>query len=57
MGNYIQWIRERVGHERIFLNFAAAFILDDAGRILLQKIRSAVSTSGLRFSPTQSLRL
>jgi 8-oxo-dGTP pyrophosphatase MutT (NUDIX family) len=37
MGNYIQWIRERVGHERIFLNFAAAFILDDAGRILLQK--------------------
>ena len=37
MGNYIQWIRERIGHEPIFLNFAAAFILDEAGRILLQK--------------------
>lgn len=37
MGNYIQWIRERVGHEPIFLNFAAAFILNERGEILLQK--------------------
>jgi ADP-ribose pyrophosphatase YjhB (NUDIX family) len=37
VGNYIQWIRERVGHEPIFLNFAAAFIRDKAGRLLLQK--------------------
>jgi 8-oxo-dGTP pyrophosphatase MutT (NUDIX family) len=35
--NYIQWIRERVGHEPIFLNFAAAFVLDEAGKLLLQK--------------------
>lgn len=37
MGNYIQWIRERVGHEQIFLNFAAAFILNEKGELLLQK--------------------
>jgi mutator protein MutT len=37
MGDYIQWIRERVGHERIFLNFAAAFILNETGELLLQK--------------------
>ncbi|HLZ61442.1 MAG TPA: NUDIX hydrolase [Ktedonosporobacter sp.] len=37
MGNYIQWIREKVGHERIFLNFAAAFVLNEAGQLLLQK--------------------
>jgi 8-oxo-dGTP pyrophosphatase MutT (NUDIX family) len=37
MGNYIQWIRERVGHEPIFLNFAAAFILNERGEVLLQK--------------------
>lgn len=37
MDNYIQWIRERVGHEPIFLNFAAAFVLDENGKILLQK--------------------
>ncbi len=37
MSNYIQWIREQVGHEQIFLNFAAAFILNERGEILLQK--------------------
>jgi 8-oxo-dGTP pyrophosphatase MutT (NUDIX family) len=37
MGNYIQWIREQVGHEPIFLNFAAAFILNERGEVLLQK--------------------
>lgn len=37
MSNYIQWIRERVGHEPIILNFAAAFILNERGEMLLQK--------------------
>lgn len=37
MGDYIQWIRERVGHEPIFLNFATAFIFNETGQILLQK--------------------
>jgi mutator protein MutT len=37
MANYIQWIREQVGHQPIILNFAAAFILNEQGKILLQK--------------------
>ena len=44
--NYIGWIRERVGHEPIFLNFAAAFILNEQGQILLQK-RSDAHAWGL----------
>ena len=36
MANYIQWIREQVGHKPIILNFAAAFILNEQGEILLQ---------------------
>ena len=46
MGNYIQWIREQVGHEPIFLNFAAAFILNERGEVLLQK-RSDMQAWGL----------
>lgn len=46
MGDYIRWIRERVGREPIFLNFAAAFILNDQGQILLQK-RSDAHAWGL----------
>lgn len=34
---YWQKIREKVGHEEIFLNFAGAAILDESGRVLLQK--------------------
>jgi mutator protein MutT len=37
MANYIQWIREQVGHEPIILNFAAAIIQNEQGEILLQK--------------------
>jgi mutator protein MutT len=36
MANYIGWIREKIGHEPIILNFAAAFILNERGEILLQ---------------------
>ncbi len=35
--NYIEFIRSKVGHERIFLNCVAAAILNDAGEVLLQK--------------------
>lgn len=35
--NYIKWLRERVGHEEILLNFAAIIVIDEKGRILLQK--------------------
>ncbi|SDZ29132.1 ADP-ribose pyrophosphatase YjhB, NUDIX family [Evansella caseinilytica] len=34
---YINWIRERVGHEKIFLNFSGVCITDDKGNILLQR--------------------
>lgn len=37
MNNYIKWIREKVGHECIFLNFAGACIKNNKGEILLQE--------------------
>jgi len=37
MSDYITWIRERVGHEKIFLNVAIVVIFDDTGKVLLQK--------------------
>ncbi|MEM9776371.1 MAG: NUDIX domain-containing protein [Chloroflexota bacterium] len=40
MADYIKWIRDKVGHEQIFLNFATAYVTDEQGRYLLQK-RSA----------------
>ncbi|QXE03043.1 NUDIX hydrolase [Terribacillus sp. DMT04] len=35
--DYIKWIREKVGQERIFLNFAGGCIENEYGEILLQK--------------------
>lgn len=35
--NYIQNIRRKVGHEKIFLNFSCACITNNQGEILLQK--------------------
>lgn len=35
--NYIKWIREKVGHERIILNFAGICIVNQKGEVLLQK--------------------
>ena len=35
--NYIQWIRGKVGHEKIILVFAGGCILNEAGGILLQR--------------------
>lgn len=37
MADYIKWIRDKVGHEQIFLNFATAYVTDEQGRYLLQK--------------------
>lgn len=37
MADYIRWIRARVGHEPIMLNFAGAIIADEQGRVLLQR--------------------
>lgn len=35
--DYVSWIRSKVGHEKIFLNFAAGILPNQEGRILLQK--------------------
>jgi 8-oxo-dGTP pyrophosphatase MutT (NUDIX family) len=37
MTSYIDWIRQRVGHEKILLVFASACIRDKVGRILWQQ--------------------
>lgn len=35
--NYIKWLRSKVGHDEIHLNFSAAVIFNNKGEILLQK--------------------
>lgn len=35
--DYIGYIRSRVGHEKIILNFAGGILADETGRILLQR--------------------
>jgi ADP-ribose pyrophosphatase YjhB (NUDIX family) len=35
--DYLRWLRQRVGHERIILNFAVCAVFDAAGRVLLQR--------------------
>jgi len=37
MSDYIKWIRSKVGHETIILNFSGACITNEDGEILLQK--------------------
>ena len=35
--DYIRWIRNKVGHDQIILNFAAGCVKNEAGEILLQR--------------------
>ena len=35
--DYVSWIRSKVGHDKIFLPFAAGILLNAEGKILLQK--------------------
>ena len=35
--DYIQWIRSKVGHEKIILNFAGGCLMNDSGQVLLQR--------------------
>lgn len=37
MKDYIKWIRSKVGHDTIILNFSCACITNERGEILLQK--------------------
>ncbi len=34
---YVQWLRQFIGHDKIFLNGTAALIRNDQGRVLLQR--------------------
>ncbi len=44
--SYIEWIRSKVGHQKIFLVFATVIVLDENGRILVQQ-RSDFDFAGL----------
>ena len=35
--NYIQWIRSKVGHDKIMLIFAGGCIFNEKGEVLLQR--------------------
>ena len=35
--NYIQWLRSKVGHEKIILVFAGSCIFNEKGEVLLQR--------------------
>ncbi len=37
--NYVAWLRQHVGHQKVILTGAAALIRDEQGRVLLQKRR------------------
>lgn len=37
--DYVKYIREKVGHSQIILNYAGCIVLNEAGEILLQKRR------------------
>ena len=35
--NYIKWIREKVGHEKIILTFSGGCVFNEKGEVLLQR--------------------
>lgn len=37
MANYIKELREKVGHDYVFLNFAGGCVFNKEGEVLLQK--------------------
>lgn len=37
MADYIKELREKVGHDYVFLNFAGGFVFNKEGEVLLQK--------------------
>ena len=37
MGDYISWLRSKVGHEKVILVFAGGCLFNDEGKVLLQK--------------------
>ncbi len=51
MNDYIEWIRARVGHDQIFLNFSGACITNDEGKILFQKRTASGNEWGFPGGP------
>ncbi len=47
MSDYITWIRSKVGHDAIILNFSGAIITNEKGEILFQKRSDAEDVWGL----------
>lgn len=47
MSDYIRWIRSKVGHDNIILNFSGACITNEKGEILLQKRSRTENVWGL----------
>ncbi len=47
MSDYIQWIRSKVGHDYVILNFSGACIVNDKGEILLQRRSKTENIWGL----------
>lgn len=47
MSDYIKWIRSKVGHDNIILNFSGACITNEKGEILLQKRSATENIWGL----------
>lgn len=47
MSDYIRWIRSKVGHDNIILNFAGACITNEKNEILLQKRSQTENVWGL----------
>ena len=37
MANYINWIRSKIGHEKVILVFAGGCLFNEDGKVLLQK--------------------
>lgn len=47
MSDYIKWIRSKVGHDTIILNFSGACIINEKGEVLLQKRSKTENIWGL----------
>jgi ADP-ribose pyrophosphatase YjhB (NUDIX family) len=47
MSDYIKWIRSKVGHDDIILNFSVVCIINEKGEVLLQKRSGTENIWGL----------
>ena len=47
MSDYIKWIRSKVGHDEIIMNFSGACITNEKGEVLLQKRSDTENIWGL----------